>query len=175
MMVKMISDIIIVSFIVFTLIFSIFKCTDSFKSFVEGVKDGIRISIKIFPNVFALILAVELFIKTGAVELLENFLAPILRKLGIFPEALGLILTKPFSGSASYAVLKEIFTRFGPDSQPGIYSSIICASTETLFYVITTYFAHTQVKKTKYLIPVAIAVDFMVLIVAALLVKNSLK
>lgn len=174
-MAKMISDIIITSFIVFVLIFSLFKCTDSFKSFVEGVKDGIKISIKIFPNVFALILAVELFIKTGTVDMLGSFLGPILNKLGIFQEALGLIITKPFSGSASYAVLKDIFAKFGPDSQIGIYSSIICASTETLFYVITTYLAHTQVKKTRYLIPVAIAVDFIVLLVAAFLVKNSLK
>ncbi|WP_039767248.1 nucleoside recognition domain-containing protein [Caldicellulosiruptor sp. F32] len=174
-MTKIISDIIITSFIVFVLIFSLFRSTDSFRSFVEGVKDGVKISIKIFPNVFALILAVELFIKTGAVDIFKTFLGPILNKLGIFQESLGLIMIKPFSGSASYVVLKDIFEKFGPDSQIGIYSSIICASTETLFYVITTYLACTQVKKTRYLIPVAIAVDFIVLLVAAFLVKNGLK
>ncbi|WPX08662.1 nucleoside recognition domain-containing protein [Anaerocellum danielii] len=174
-MIKVISDLIIVSFIVFVFIFSIFHSNDSFKSFVEGVKDGIRISIRIFPNVFTLILAVELFTRTEALNVLVKLIGPILNQLGIFKEALGLLVIKPFSSSASYAVLKDIFSRYGPDSQIGIYSSIICASTETLFYVITTYLAQTKVKRTRYLIPVAVAVDFVVLLTAAFLVKSSFR
>ncbi|WP_241765440.1 hypothetical protein [Caldicellulosiruptor morganii] len=72
------SDLIIVAFIVSVLVFSIFHSNDSFKSFVEGVKDGIRVSIRIFPSVFALILAVEMFTKTEALNILIGLIGPVL-------------------------------------------------------------------------------------------------
>ncbi|BCS80280.1 nucleoside recognition domain-containing protein [Anaerocellum diazotrophicum] len=171
---KNISDYLIVSFLLVIILLAAAKKIDVFKSFVEGVKDGLRISIKIFPNVFALIVAVELFTKTGVLDILQKLLSPVLSFFGIYKEVLGLIIIKPFSGSSSFAVLKDIFEKYGVDSDIGIYSSIICASTETLFYVITTYLAATNVKKTRYLIPVAIAVDFFVLIIAAMIVKMSM-
>ncbi|ADQ39688.1 nucleoside recognition domain protein [Caldicellulosiruptor acetigenus I77R1B] len=171
---KNISDYLIASFLLMIILFAASKRIDVFKSFVEGVKDGLRISIRIFPNVFALIVAVELFTKTGVLDILQKLLSPVLSFFGIYKEAFGLIVIKPFSGSSSFAVLRDIFEKYGVDSEIGIYSSIICASTETLFYVITTYLAATNVKKTKYLIPVAIAVDFLVLIIAAMVVRMSI-
>lgn len=171
---KNISDYLIASFLLMIILFAASKRIDVFKSFVEGVKDGLRISIRIFPNVFALIVAVELFTKTGVLDILQNLLSPVLSFFGIYKEAVGLIVIKPFSGSSSFAVLRDIFEKYGVDSEIGIYSSIICASTETLFYVITTYLAATNVKKTKYLIPAAIAVDFLVLIIAAMVVRMSI-
>lgn len=171
---KNISDYLIASFLLMIILFAASKRIDVFKSFVEGVKDGLRISIRIFPNVFALIVAVELFTKTGVLDILQKLFSPVLSFLGIYKEAVGLIVIKPFSGSSSFAVLRDIFEKYGVDSEIGIYSSIICASTETLFYVITTYLAATNVKKTKYLIPVAIAVDFLVLIIAAMVVRMSI-
>jgi len=171
---KNISDYLIVSFLLLVILFAVSKRIDVFKSFVEGVQDGLKISIKIFPNIFTLIIAVELFTKTGILNVLQTLLSPVLSFFGIYKEALGLIIIKPFSGSSSFAVLKDIFEKYGVDSEIGIYSSIICASTETLFYVIATYLAATNVKKTRYLIPVAAAVDFLVLIIAAVIVKISI-
>lgn len=171
---KNISDYFIVSFLMLIIIFGASRKIDIFKSFTEGVKDGVKISLKIFPNIFALIIAVELFTKTGVLDVLQRLLSPVLSFLGIYKEALGLIIVKPFSGSSSLAVLQTIFERYGVDSEVGIYSSIICASTETLFYVITTYLAAAGVKKTRYLIPAALTVDLFVLVAAGIVVRMSM-
>lgn len=172
-MIEKLSSFILLFTIASLLILSVIRSEDAFKSFTDGVKDGVRICLKIFPNIFALLLAVDLFIKSGAADILKDIIWPIFRPLGIFKEALLLIIIKPFSGSASYGVVKSIFEKYGPDSAIGLFCSIICASTETLFYVISTYLAPTKVKRTRYLIIVAILVDLAVIILSAKLVRMN--
>lgn len=67
---KNILDYLIVFFLFMIILFAVLKRIDVFKSFVEGVKDGFRILIRIFFNVFVLIVVVEFFIKIGVLDIL---------------------------------------------------------------------------------------------------------
>jgi len=174
-MTQALSGFILVFFLGFILIYSVANSNDTLKSFTEGIKDGLRISLRIFPNVFALLFAIELFIKSGTSNVLGSIIWPFFKLFGIFKESLPLIIIKPFSGSASYGVVKDLFERYGVDSKIGIFSSIFCASTETLFYVITTYLAASRVKRTRYLIAASLIVDFIVIIICAKLVQMTIR
>ena len=57
---------------------------------------------------------------------------------------------RPISGTASLAMLNQIFENYGPDSFLGRLASIIQGSTDTTFYVITLYFGVIGIKKIRY-------------------------
>ena len=60
-----------------------------------------------------------------------------------------MMLFRPFSGTASLAIMIDIFKTLGVDSFSGIMASIIQGSTDTTLYVITLYFGSVGVKKIR--------------------------
>ena len=44
----------------------------------------------------------------------------------------------------------DIFETYGPDSKIGKTVSILCSSTETVFYTMSVYFIAVKVKKTRW-------------------------
>lgn len=150
--------------------YSIYKKNNTFLSFVNGAKEGLKICISIFPTLFALIFAIELFVKTEFADFFKIVLRPLMYLLHIPEEALVVIILKPFSGSGALSYVKNIFERFGPDSKEGLFSSVYCASTETLFYVIATYLSVTKVRKIRYLIIVALLVDLTAIVLTSLII-----
>jgi spore maturation protein B len=69
---------------------------------------------------------------------------------------------------ASYEAL---LTTYGADSFIGLCASIIMASSDTIFYVICVYFSTSKIKKTRYLVPVAIFVFLFCVIFSSLLTR----
>ena len=59
--------------------------------------------------------------------------------LGCSWETLPLMLLRPLSGSASLAMLRDIFSAFGPDSRAGLVASVMMGSSETVFYTCGVY------------------------------------
>ena len=160
-------NIIVIPAIIALIIFSgIWKRVDCFSAFKEGAKDGIAAVFNILPALTGLMVSIYVFRESGALDLLVKALAPAGKLFGIPAEVLPLALLRPVSGSASLALLNDIFKMYGPDSIIGKISATLLASTETVFYVVTVYLAGCGIKKTRYIIPVALIAGFIGLIVA---------
>ena len=124
--------------------------TDIYKEFTEGAKDGFGVTIGILPTLIGLMTGVGMLRASGFLEVLSNVLAPVAKML-LFPaELVPLVVVKLFSASASTGLLLDIFKEYGPDSYLGMVTSLICSSTETIFYTMSVYFMAAGVKKTRY-------------------------
>jgi spore maturation protein B len=109
------------------------------------------------------------FEASGAFSYLAVILTPVMSLIKIPPEILPLALMRPFSGGASIGLLAGIFTQHGPDSYIGRVASTFMGSSETLFYTVSLYFGSVGIKKTRYVIPVAMITDVFGIIISCLL------
>ena len=141
---------------------------DVFAAMTEGIADGLRVLLRIFPAVAALLTAVYALRASGALDALTGLLAPIFRLLGIPVETAPLVLLRPISGSGALAVAGDIMARYGPDSLAGRTAAVMLGSTETTFYVIAVYFGAAGVKKTRWAIPAALCADFTGFVLSSL-------
>jgi spore maturation protein B len=68
-----------------------------------------------------------------------------------FPaQILSLLTVKLFSSSAATGLVLDVFATYGPDSYPGLITSIVMSCTETVFYTMSVYFLAAKVTKTRY-------------------------
>ena len=141
---------------------------DVFAAMTEGIADGLRVLLRIFPAVAALLCAVYALRASGALDALTGLLAPAFRLLGIPVETAPLVLLRPISGSGALAVAGDIMARYGPDSLAGRTAAVMLGSTETTFYVIAVYFGAAGVKKTRWAIPAALCADFTGFVLSSL-------
>ena len=129
-----------------------------FDSFLAGAKQGLQTSINLLPTLCALIVGVSMLTASGAVELLSSLLSPIVDAIGIPSEILPLLLTRPFSGSASTASFVELLERVGADSFPALCASVIFATSDTMVYIISVYFSSVGIKRSGVTLSIATAV-----------------
>ena len=124
--------------------------TDIYKEFTEGAKDGFQVTLGILPTLIGLMTGVGMLRASGFLEMLSELLKPVAEVL-LFPaELVPLVVVKMFSSSAATGLVLDIFKEFGPDSYLGKVTSLICSSTETVFYTMSVYFMAAGVKKTRY-------------------------
>lgn len=140
----------------------IFGKKQYFDSFIAGAGAGMRTAVGLLPTLTALVVAVSMLNASGGVALLCRIIAPAAGVLGLPPELLPLLLTRPVSGSASTAVFSELLEQYGADSFPALCASVIMGSSDTMIYIITVYFSSVGVKKTRYTFPCALAVTVFV-------------
>lgn len=146
-----------------------FRGDGAMDAFSDGAVSGLKTSVSLIPTMILLMIAVNMVRVSGISDALSSLLAPAAKKIGIPSELIPLLFLRPFSGSASNAMLSDIFDTYGADSLAGITASIIYGSSETMIYVICIYLGSAKVKKSRYTIPCAIAVTiFSVLLSCAL-------
>jgi len=136
----------------------LFGKKDYFRAFTEGATEGLKTAVRLLPTLTALIVAVSLLNASGAVERIASFLSPAAAAIGVPSELLPLLLTRPFSGSASTAAYTELLERVGADSFTGLCASVIYASSDTVVYVIAVYCSSVGIRKTRWAFPCAFAV-----------------
>lgn len=158
-------------FIAGVVIFGLAKKVPVYDAFIRGAKQGFPTVIRILPFVVGFVFAIQIFNASGCFEYIAAALSPVLGPIGIPPEILPLALMRPFSGSASIAMLTTIFQRFGPDTLIGRSASTLMGSSETLFYTTTLYFGSVGIKKTRYTIPASLTADVFGLFFSVLLCK----
>ena len=127
--------------------YGLIKKIDLYEAFVEGSKESFSMGSKLFPNLLAMILSVNILINSG---LLKWLLSSCISIINLPIELLTLILTKPISGSASIALLNNIYIKYGVDSFYSVVASTIQGCTDTTFYVIALYYGCIGIKKTRY-------------------------
>ena len=166
----MISNLIIPSIVLFIIIYGYKKRINIYDSFLKGVMEGLKTSVSIFPNMIAMIFAVNLLISSGFIEYIFSFLKPVLSNFGLGTDILSMAFFRPISGNASLAIMNNIFEMHGPDSLMGRLASTLQGSTDTTFYVLALYFGSVGIKKTRYALGVGLFADFIGIVMSFILV-----
>lgn len=160
----------IIPFIVLIIVlYGIKRKINVYDTFIEGSKESFDMTIKIFPNLLAMIFGINIFLRSGILQFIFNYLKPIFSIINIQVEILPMAIMRPISGSASLALLNDIFLNYGPDSFIGTVASIIQGSTDTTFYVLTLYFGSIGIKKIKYAMWAGLFSDLIGIITAIIL------
>lgn len=147
------------------------KKVDTYNVFVRGAKGSVSLVLDIFPFIVTIMAMVALMRASGITDWLIKMLSPTFNFLGIPTEVSELVLLRPFTGSGSYAILKDIYTTYGVDTYVSRCASVIMGTSETLFYVATVYFSQTSVKKLSYAIPLALVCNVFGTIIACLVCR----
>lgn len=137
-----------------------------FDNFLEGAKEGLEIVLSIFPTLIGLFVAIGALRSSGIIDIITNLLLPILNLIKFPPEIMPLTILRPISGSSSIAVATDIMKNYGVDSQLGMIASTIMGSTETVLYTIAIYTGCVKIKKTRFVLAVALLADFVGIIVS---------
>ncbi|MFP4662036.1 MAG: spore maturation protein [Halanaerobiales bacterium] len=130
-----------------------------YEVFTEGAADGIKTVLRIFPYLLAMVLAINVFRASGALEMLVDLFQPISTRLNIPEAVMPLMFLRPLSGSGSLAYTDNLMKAYGADSFIGKLASTIQGSTETTFYIIAVYFGAVGIRKYRYAITVGLLAD----------------
>ncbi len=169
-------SIIAIPFIILIIVFEAIKDKkNAFDIFLKGGIDGVNITLKIFPTLIGLFMAIGMLRSSGIIEFITQIISPILSFIQFPKEVVPLALLRPISGSASMAVATDIIKNNGADSFIGILASVIMGSTETTLYTIAVYTSSVKIKNTRGVLIAALAADFTGIIVSLLICKVILK
>lgn len=138
------------------LIYGYAKKADVYGAFVAGAKEALPMLLKVLPSMAAMMAALSCLRASGALAAFIDFAAPAFEAVGLKRDLVPLFVLRPFSGSASMALLKDVYDTAGVDSFSGYAASVMLGSTETIFYTIVLYFGAAGVTKTRYTVPVAL-------------------
>ncbi|MBO4848317.1 MAG: spore maturation protein [Clostridia bacterium] len=153
------------------LLYALVKKVNVYKAFVDGAKDALPQLVSILPYLAAMLTAIETVRASGLTDLLVRVLRAPAERAGLEPELIPLIVLRPFSGSGSLALLREILTQHGADSGIGRAASVLVGSTETVFYTVALYFGSVGVTKTRHAIPASLIAGAVGAAVGILLVR----
>ena len=152
-------------------VYAFLRGVNTYKSFVDGAKAAIKLSIEILPFICTILVAIQLLSMSGLLNYLVIALSPVFKLLGIPTELTAFIILKPFSGSGSIALFEDIVKTYGADSYITKVASVIAGSSETVFYISAVYFSKTNIKKLGYAIPVALFCVLLAAVGAALVCR----
>ena len=158
-------------FILITILVGLNNKVDILKLFTDGVLEGVKTAINIFPYILAITIAITLLQDTGVMNFLITPIRGILVRVGVTESIIPLVVFRPLSGGASMSVVMDIFKRCSPDSIEGKIASIIMGGTETTFYVTTILFGAAKIKKVRGTVLAAIIADIVAVVTAVILVK----
>ena len=163
------SKIVIPLFVFFIVFYGFIKKVNLYDSFLEGAKEGLHISVNIFPNVLAMVFAINIFLDSNFVyEILRAF-EGFLMKVNIPLDILPMAILRPISGTATLAIMNDIFMSYGPDSYAGRLASVLQGCTDTTIYVLALYFGSIGVKKIRYSLVVGLIADLIGITIAFIL------
>ena len=123
-------------------LYAMTRRVDVYGALCQGAGEGLGVMVKIVPAMIGLLTAVYMLRASGLLEALGTLLAPLLTRVGVPPETIGLLLVRPVSGNAALGVGSELISTYGPDSLIGRTAAVMLGSTETTFYTIEIGRAH---------------------------------
>ena len=157
--------------VIVIIIYGIYKKVDIFDTFLLGVKEGMKCSINLFPTIFAMVIAINIFTGSGIITLITNLLSGFFSSIGFPASLLPLAIMRPISGSSSLVILSDILASYGPDSFIGRVACVMQGSTDTTIYIISMYFASVGVKKIRYSLVVGLLADIISIILSIVMVR----
>ena len=155
--------------IFFIVLYGVTEKVKVFDNFLEGAKEGIKTTFSILPTLIGLFLAIGVLRSSGVLDFIIKLSSPILEIFNFPSELMPLAILRPISGSASIAVATDIMKQAGVDSLIGNIASTIMGSTETTLYTIAIYTSCIKIKKTRFILLVALTADITGIIVSNLI------
>ena len=158
----------VVLFIVF---YGLIKKVEIYDTFLEGVKEGLYMALKIFPTMFAMVMSVDVLIKSNILNDITMLIEPIFNVIKFPKELFPLAIMRPISGSSSLILMNDILKSYGPDSYLGRVASVIQGSSDTTIYIISLYFSSIGIKKIKYSLVVGLLADLCGVILSIIIIN----
>lgn len=163
------SKVVIPLFVVLVIFYGFKKKVNIYDAFLEGAKEGLQISFNIFPSIIAMVFAINIFLDSNFVYEVLGVFEPLLKFVNIPIEIMPMAILRPISGTATLAIMNDIFISYGPDSYVGKLASVLQGCTDTTIYVLALYFSSIGIKKIRYSLWVGLFADLVGITVAFLL------
>lgn len=157
--------------VIIIIVYALYKKVDIFDTFLLGVKEGIKVTVELFPTIFAMVVSITILTKSNIILDISRLFGNIFNTIGFPEEVIPLALLRPVSGSSSLAILNDLLSRYTPDSFIGRLSSVIQSSTDTTIYIIGLYFSTVGIKKIRYSPVVGLLADLISVIISFIVVK----
>lgn len=157
--------------VIIIIVYALYKKVDIFDTFLLGVKEGIKVTVELFPTIFAMVVSITILTKSNIILDISRLFGNIFNTIGFPEEVIPLALLRPVSGSSSLAILNDLLSRYTPDSFIGRLSSVIQSSTDTTIYIIGLYFSTVGIKKIRYSLVVGLLADLISIIISFIVVK----
>lgn len=142
-----------------------------FDLFLEGAREGLEVTLKIFPTLIGIFFAIGLLRSSGFLDFCSILIGPITGMLKIPSEIIPLALVRPISGSASIGVATDIMKKCGVDSYIGSVASVIMGSTETTLYTIAVYTSCVKIKKNRGVLAASLTADLIGILSSVMICK----
>lgn len=146
-----------------------------FEAFVRGAETGFSTAVKTIPYLVAMMVSINIFRASGALDVLAGVLSPVLDMAGFPAELLPHALMRPLSGGAALGVATDIIASHGPDSYLGRLVSTMQGTSDTTFYVITLYFGSVGIYRYRYAVYSGLAADLTTLLASVYIVNAMYK
>ena len=153
------------------LIAGIIKKVPIYEEFIEGAKDGFKVSVSIIPYLVAIIVGISMFKASGAIDLITNAIGGLMAKLYIPVDIIPIMITRSLSGSATLGLFSDIANTYGAESYITKLAAIMVGSSETTFYVLAVYFGSIGIKKYRYALLTGIIADITGIVLAILVAR----
>ena len=128
-------------YFIITFLYSFIVGNNTYNSFLNGVKDGLKIVVNMFSVLLTFSVVVKCINNCGILE----YLSKIFNNSGLVNVLIQCVV-RPLSSGSSYAIMIDIFNIYGVNSFYGILSSFIHSSCDTLFYIVTLYYSYSRYK-----------------------------
>ena len=169
--IEYISYVMIPMMILIIVTFGMIKKQKVYECFIEGVKEGLEVVMNIFPTLIAIMIAIDLFRESGAMEVIINIISPFGKIFGIPREVVPLGVMSSVSGGASLGLLSNAINTYGVDSLIGKIASTILGSSETTLYVLAVYTSAVNIKNAKEAMWIGLTCDFVAIFTAVWMCK----
>ena len=153
------------------LFYAIVKKVSVYEEFVEGAKDGFKVSVAIIPYLVAIIVGISMFKASGAIDIIVSIFGAMLEKLSVPADIIPIMITRSLSGSATLGLFADIVSEHGADSYIAKLAAVMVGSSETTFYVLAVYFGSIGIKKYRYALLTGIIADITGIVLAILVAR----
>ena len=161
---------IIPGIVLYIIIYGLIKKVDIYDTFQEGVIEGLKMILKIFPTIFTMSLSINVLISSNLINDLTSHIYLLLKSININSELLTMAILRPISGSSALIILDNILSK-GPDTFIGRVASVLQGSTDTTIYILGLYFSSIGIKKTKYALIVGLLTDLIAIIISYIVIS----
>ena len=165
------ASVIIPGIVLFIILYGFFKNVSIYDKFLEGVSSGLAIIFKIFPTILAMMICINVLLKSNIINDLVSLISPVLNFFNYPKELVSLAIMRPISGNSSLIIMDNILKTNGADSFVGRGASVLQGSTDTTIYIISLYFSSVGIKKIKYSLIVCLLTDLMAVIISIIVVR----
>lgn len=165
------SSIIIPLIIVFIIGYGLIKKVNIYETFLEGAKEGLVTTFNITASVVAMMFAVQIFLSSGFIEGVLGKFSDFFEFIHLPIDILPMALLRPISGTASLAIMNNIFLTHGPDSFLGLLASTIQGCTDTTIYVLALYFGSVHIAKSRHALLCGLFADLTGIVASVIIVK----